>query len=319
MIISIVIPCYNEEAVLEETIDCLINYLTTLYSKKLIAVESYLCFVDDGSTDRTWKIIETAIDQHSSIKGIKLSRNQGHQNALLAGLLTVKSDVVISLDADLQDDINVIEKMIVAFKNGSDIVYGVRKKRTSDTFFKRFSAQSYYRVLALFNVEIIYNHADYRLMSRRTLKALSQFKEVNLFLRGIVPQIGFQSTTIYYDRMERQAGESKYPLSKMLALAWQGITSFSIIPLRLITTLGLFMSIASFSVALWAFYIKFFSQEAIPGWASTVIPIFLLGGIQLFCIGILGEYLGKIYMEIKNRPRYFIEEEKGFEKNNDHN
>ena len=229
-------------------------------------------------------------------------------DAVLAGILDAKGDAVISLDADLQDDLGAIEKMIVAHRQGSDIVYGVRGKRDTDTFFKRLSAEGFYRLMERFGVELVFNHADYRLMSRRAIEALREFSEVNLFLRGIIPQLGFPSTIIYYNRIERFAGESKYPLKKMLALAWQGITSFSTVPLRMITTLGFLVSLGSFGISLWAIFVRLFSTQAVPGWASTVLPIYLLGGIQLLCIGIIGEYLAKIYMETKRRPHFFIED-----------
>jgi glycosyltransferase involved in cell wall biosynthesis len=250
--------------------------------------------------------VETAPGR--SFRKHQLSRNRGHQNALLAGLLDVKGDVVISLDADLQDELGAIEKMILAHRQGSDIVFGVRKSRDTDTFFKRFTAEGYYRLLEHFGVEVVFNHADYRLMSRRAIEALREFNEVNLFLRGIIPQLGFSSSIVYYGRVERFAGESKYPLSKMLALAWEGITSFSTVPLRIITALGFLISLASFGITLWALFIRLFSDQAVPGWTSTVVPIYLLGGIQLLCIGIIGEYLAKTYMETKQRPHFFIED-----------
>ena len=245
------------------------------------------------------------------MRGIKLSRNLGHQNALLAGLLTVKGEVVISVDADLQDDLAAIEEMLDDYAAGYDIVYGVRSSRKTDTFFKNFTAIAYYRLLGIMGVEIIYNHADYRLMSRRVIDALREFGEVNLFLRGIIPQLGFSNTIVYYERADRFAGESKYPLKKMLSLAWQGITSFSNVPLKFITGLGLLVSLISFAVTIWAIWIKLFTELAIPGWASTVLPIYFLGGIQLLCLGIIGEYLAKIYMETKRRPRYIIEKTTG--------
>jgi glycosyltransferase involved in cell wall biosynthesis len=236
-----------------------------------------------------------------------LSRNHGHQNALLAGLLTAEGEAIISLDADLQDDVSAIKKMIELYAAGNDIVYGVRDTRGADTAFKKISAQAYYRLLSAMRVEIVYNHADYRLMSRQVIEVLREFGEVNLFLRGIIPQLGFSHALVYYNRAERYAGESKYPLKKMLALAWQGITSFSNLPLRLITILGLLVSLISFLVVIWAISVRLFTEDAIPGWASTVLPIAFLGGIQLLCLGIMSEYLGKIYSETKRRPRYIIE------------
>jgi len=308
MMLSIVVPCYNEEAVLPATISQLIRLLGDLVENDLVDSGSHVIFVDDGSSDRTWQIIQEASVDSQAIHGIKLSRNRGHQNALLAGLLDAKGDAAISVDADLQDDLGAIEKMILAHRQGSDIVFGVRKSRDTDTFFKRFTAEGYYRLLERFGVEVVFNHADYRLLSRRAIEALREFNEVNLFLRGIIPQLGFPSSIVYYDRAERFAGESKYPLKKMLALAWQGITSFSTVPLRLITALGFLISLASFGITLWALFIRLFSDQAVPGWTSTVVPIYLLGGIQLLCIGIIGEYLAKIYMETKRRPHFFIED-----------
>ena len=305
--LSIVVPCYNEEAVLPVTIQQLTKLLQYLIDKGKITSDSCIYYVDDGSRDQTWDLIETYAKTNSFVRGIKLSRNRGHQNALLAGLLTVKGEVVISIDADLQDDLSAIEAMLDDYAAGYDIVYGVRSSRKTDTFFKNFTAIAYYRLLAVMGVEIIYNHADYRLMSRRVIEALKEFGEVNLFLRGIIPQLGFSHTIVYYERAERFAGESKYPLKKMLALAWQGITSFSDVPLKFITGLGLLVSLISFTVTIWAIWIKLFTEVAIPGWASTVLPIYFLGGIQLLCLGIIGEYLAKIYTETKRRPRYIIE------------
>lgn len=312
MILSIVVPCYNEEAVLTDTTGKLVAVLQDLRDAGAVSDRSYICYIDDGSSDQTWAMIERFSAQHACVCGIKLSRNRGHQNALLAGLLTVECDAVISLDADLQDDLGVVPDMVAAFRNGSDIVYGVRKRRETDSFFKRFTAQAYYRVLELFGVEIVYNHADYRLMSKRAVDALRQFGEVNLFLRGVVPQIGFQSTVVYYDRFERMAGESKYPLTKMLALAWQGITSFSAVPLRVITVLGVLVSMGSLGLTVWVVLVRLFSDVNVPGWASTLVPMLVLGGVQLLSIGVIGEYLAKIYEEIKSRPRYILEKEVGF-------
>lgn len=309
--ISIVIPCFNEEEVLPETINRLTLLLDELVASSVVSADSHVIFVDDGSRDHTWEIIKEASFRNPFFHGVKLSRNRGHQNALIAGLLNAKGDAVISIDADLQDDIDTIKQMIIAYQNGSDIVYGVRKKRDADTFFKRFTAEAYYRLLERFGVEVIFNHADYRLMSRRAIEALREFSEVNLFLRGIIPQLGFPSTIVYYERVKRFAGESKYPLNKMLAFAWQGITSFSAVPLRMITAIGFLVSLGSFGITLWALFVRLFSEQAVPGWASTVLPIYLLGGIQLLCIGIIGEYLSKIYMETKRRPHFFIEERTG--------
>ena len=268
-------------------------------------------FIDDGSLDQTWSMIEAATKTHTFVRGIKLSRNSGQQNALLAGLFSADGDAVVTVDADLQDDLGAIESMVEAYLDGSDIVYGVRSRRSADTFLKRFTAESYYRLLNWMGVQAVFNHADYRLMSRRAIDALRAFKEVNLFLRGIIPLLGFASSTVYYDRAQRFAGESKFPLRKMLGFAWEGITSFSPMPLHLITTMGLVVSLGSFAVTLWALWVTLFTEDAVPGWASTVLPIYFLGGIQLLCIGIIGEYLAKMYMETKERPRYLIEKTAG--------
>lgn len=305
--VAIVVPCFNEEQVLPETTRQLESLIRRLISEGLIAESSYICYVDDGSRDRTWAIIENLVGINELVRGIKLSRNSGHQNALIAGLFSAEGDVLISVDADLQDDLDAIREMVIKYHAGADIVLGVRKKRSTDTFIKRFTAESYYKLLDIMGVEVVFNHADYRLMSRNAIESLRNFKEVNLFLRGIIPLIGYRVDMVMYDRKERFAGESKYPLSKMLALAWQGITSFSALPLRIITWLGIAISLVSLGVTLWVLNIRFFTNEAIPGWASTVLPIYFLGGLQFFCIGIIGEYIAKIYMETKRRPRYFVE------------
>lgn len=311
MKLSIVVPCYNEEAVLPETIARLEALKRELVAGHGISADSEIILVDDGSRDRTWELIEQASGEDPSVRGVKLSRNRGHQAALIAGLYAAEGDAVVSVDADLQDDLDAIREMVLACRKGADIVYGVRKRRDTDTFFKRCSAESYYRLLDVLGVEIVFNHADYRLMSRRALEALKQYGESNLFLRGIIPQLGFPSAIVYYDRAERFAGESKYPLKKMLAFAWQGVTSFSAAPLRAITGLGGLVSIGSFVIALWALWVRLFSESAVPGWASTVVPMFFLAGIQLLCIGIIGEYLAKIYLEVKHRPAYFVEKTSG--------
>lgn len=311
MRLSIVVPCYNEEAVLPETISRLGALKRELIADLHIAPDSEIILVDDGSRDRTWVQIEQASAVDPCVRGIKLSRNRGHQAALIAGLFCAEGDAVVSVDADLQDDLNAIREMVAACRKGADVVYGVRKRRDTDTFFKRFTAESYYKLLDTLGVEIVFNHADYRLLSRRALEALKQYGESNLFLRGIIPQLGFPSAIVYYDRAERFAGESKYPLKKMLGFAWQGVTSFSAAPLRAITGLGVAVSIISFVVALWALWVRLFSGSAVPGWASTVVPMFFLAGIQLLCIGIIGEYLAKIYLEVKRRPTYFIEKTSG--------
>lgn len=305
--LTIVIPCYNEQEVLPETVRRLDAVLGDLSGRGKVADTSHVCLVDDGSRDQTWTLIEQYAREQTFVRGIKLSRNRGHQNALLAGLMTATGSVVISIDADLQDDLAAIEAMLDAHQAGAEIVFGVRKLREADTFLKRFTAEGYYRLLGLLSVDVVFNHADYRLMSRRAIDALREYEEVNLFLRGIIPQLGFRTATVYYDRSERFAGESKYPLRKMLSLAWNGVTSFSAAPLRLITGLGVLISLGSFAVTLWALFVRFISDMAVPGWTSTVVPIYFLGGIQLLAIGVIGEYLAKIYMETKRRPRFIIE------------
>ena len=307
MILGIVVPCYNEEEVLTETASRLSTFMAEVIAEGLVDAASKIWFVDDGSKDRTWSLIENLSASNPMLAGIKLSRNRGHQNALLAGLFTAEGDVLISIDADLQDDIQVMKSMLLDHQRGIDVVYGVRKKRDSDTWFKRVTAEGFYKFIGVMGVESVFNHADYRLMSRRALEALKEFREVNLFLRGIVPLIGFKSSIVYYDRVERFAGESKYPLSKMLALALDAITSFSSVPLRMITFIGFTVFAATLAITGWTLWIRFFSDTAVPGWASTVLPMYLLGGIQIFCIGVIGEYLGKIYREVKARPRYIIE------------
>jgi len=306
--LTVVIPCYNETEVLPETHRRMNELLSGLVKANKIATTSQVMYVDDGSADDTWELIKSFNKQSSQVIGIKLSANRGHQTALMAGLFAATGDVVISVDADLQDDLNAIEQMLDAHCAGNEIVLGVRRQRTADTTFKRSSAQTYYRLLSMLGVKVVYNHADYRLLGRRALEALKQYSEVNLFLRGIVPLLGFKTTTVFYDRAERFAGESKYPLRKMLVLAFDGITSFTAFPLRMISMLGLVVSAVSAVMVGWVLWIKLFTTEAVPGWASSVIPIYFLGGIQLLSIGVLGEYVAKIYFETKRRPRYFIEE-----------
>lgn len=306
--LAIVIPCYNEEAVLPETISRLERLLGALADEGQIAIDSRMWFVDDGSRDRTWALIaEAARRPGSRVRGLKLSRNRGHQIALLAGLLSVPGDVLISIDADLQDDLDAIPRMLAEWRGGAEIVYGVRANRDTDTFFKRTTAESYYRILHRLDVEIVFNHADYRLMSRRAIEALRAFPESNVFLRGIIPQLGFRTAKVEYARGERFAGESKYPLKKMLGLAWQGVTSFSTAPLRAITALGVLVSLISLGLGGWALGIRLFTDEAVPGWASIVVPLFLLSGVQLLALGVIGEYLAKVFIESKHRPLYFIE------------
>ena len=305
--LAIVVPCYNEEQVLPETARQLRAMLDELTETEKIAAHSRIYFVDDGSGDQTWSLIETLTADDERVHGIKLSYNRGHQNALLAGLFNAEGDIIISIDADLQDDIKVIGQMIDAYLEGNDIVYGVRAARKTDGLFKRVTAESFYRLLGWMGVNVVFNHADYRLMSRRAIAALKEYGEVNIFLRGIIPSIGFPSTSVSYDRNKRFAGESKYPLSKMLGFAINGITAFSSLPLRLIAVLGFVIFLFSLLLSIWVLWVKIFAGEAIPGWASSVLPMYLLGGIQLLSIGVLGEYVGRIYMETKHRPRFIIE------------
>jgi len=305
--LSIVVPCYNEQDVLRATAATLLSVLDTLIANGEAAASSAVYFIDDGSRDRTWAIISELSAANARSHGIKLSRNYGHQNALLAGLLTIPGDALISIDADLQDDATAMRGMLAEYAAGADVVYGVRRQRQSDSWFKRLSAAMYYRLARLMGVRLVFNHADYRLLSRRAIETLGQYQERNVFLRGIVPQLGFESAVVQYDRGPRAAGESKYPLWKMLKFAAEGITSFSAVPLKLITLLGLLVSLASFATAMWALSIRLFSRSAVPGWTSTVVPLYFLGGLQLLCVGIVGQYLAKIYIETKARPRYTIE------------
>ena len=307
-ILYIVVPCYNEEEVLPETSKRLKEKRKALIEAGVIGEKSRILFVDDGSKDKTWLLIQEFCANDTCFSGLKLAHNRGHQNALLAGLMTAKeyADIVISMDADLQDDIEAMDAFIEKYHAGNDIVYGVRSSRKKDSFFKRSTALAYYRFLQKMGVDIIYNHADYRLMSRRALEALGDYKEVNLFLRGIVPLIGYRSDYVYYDRHERFAGESKYPLKKMISFALDGITSFSVKPLKLISNLGILISILSVLGLLYAL-ISYFVGVTVAGWTAIVCSIWLLGGIQLLCIGVLGGYIGKIYSEVKARPRFRVE------------
>lgn len=305
--LAIVVPCYNEEDVLPETIKRLDELLAGLTASAKISPDSGIYLIDDGSRDRTWALISEHGAVNPRVHGVRLSRNRGHQNAVLAGLAAAEGDAIVTIDADLQDDVAVIEKMVDLHAAGTDIVYGVRQSRASDTGFKRITAEAYYKILGAMGVQIIFNHADYRLMSRRALAALAQFTEVNMFLRGIVPQLGFTTATVTYDRAERFAGESKYPLRKMLALAMDGITSFSVAPLRMIAGFGMAVCLFSAFMIAWVLIGKL-TGRVFPGWASTVLPTYFLGGVQLFSIGVIGEYVGKIYLETKRRPRFFIEE-----------
>ena len=307
-ILYLVIPCYNEEAVLHETAKQLLEKMNSMFDRGMISRESKIMFVNDGSKDKTWEIIRELHESNPIYSGVKLSRNNGHQNALLAGLMTAKekADMAISLDADLQDDVDVIDKMVEKYYEGNDVVYGVRSARDTDTFFKKFTAEGFYKIMQAMGVEIVFNHADYRLMSKRALEGLSEFREVNLFLRGIVPLIGYKSDIVTYERHERFAGESKYPLKKMLAFATDGITSFSIKPIRMITTCG-FLIFAISLIMLIYFLVVHFMGRTVHGWTSTIVSIWAIGGLQLLAIGIVGEYIGKIYLETKARPKYIIE------------
>ena len=306
-ILYIVIPCYNEQEVLPITAPMFLQKLADLTATGKISPESRVLFVNDGSKDRTWEIICDLAARDPHYVGICQSRNRGHQNAVLAGLMEAKSrcDITISIDCDGQDDINAMDAMVDAYRDGCDVVYGVRSKRETDTFFKRFTAESFYKILNAMGAEVVFNHADYRLMSARVLEEFSRFREVNLFLRGMVPLVGFKSTCVTYERHERMAGESHYPLSKMLALAFDGITSLSIKPIRFITGFGVFVALVSFIGVLWA-VIEAALGLTVSGWASMTSIICFVSGVQLICLGVIGEYIGKIYLESKHRPRYII-------------
>lgn len=308
-ILYMVIPCYNEEEVLPTTSGLFRDKLEFLIRKNMISPDSRILFVDDGSKDRTWDIILKLSLENDCFTGIQQSRNRGHQNAVLAGLMEArgKCDITISIDCDGQDDINAMDRMVEEYIKGSEIVYGVRSKRDTDTFFKRFTAESFYKLLKCMGVEAVFNHADYRLVSSRVLQEFENFKEVNIFLRGMFPLVGFRSTAVFYERHERIAGESHYPLSKMLALAIDGITSLSVKPIRCITGLGFAVSMLSFILLIWI-VIRYFLGMTVQGWASTCAIAAFMGGIQLICLGVIGEYIGKIYLETKRRPRYIISE-----------
>lgn len=306
-VLYIVVPCYNEEQVLPITSQLFLQKLRSLERAWKISPESRVLFVDDGSKDNTWQILCDLARQDRHFKGIRQSRNRGHQNAVLAGLMEAKEscDITISIDCDGQDDLDAMDAMVDAYLDGCEIVYGVRNKRDTDTFFKRFTAEGYYKFLRLMGVDAVYNHADYRLVSSRVLKEFANFKEVNLFLRGMFPLVGFKSTSVYYERRERMAGKSHYPLRKMLSLAFEGITSLSVKPLHIITGLGCIIAALSFIGVIWSVIVAL-TGNSVPGWASMTCIICLLGGVQLTCLGVLGEYIGKIYMEVKGRPRYII-------------
>lgn len=313
-VLSIVVPCYNEQEVFYFCLNELSSRIDDMIQKGKIDKQSHIVFIDDGSKDETWNLIETSSIKHSFVKGIKLSRNKGHQTALMAGLSTcTDSDISVSIDADLQDDSSVIEKMVDEYRAGYDIVYGVRSDRTSDTYFKKFSAELFYKLMFLMGVNQVSNHADFRLLSKRALNSLLQYKEQNLYIRGLIPLIGYPSTKVFYSRSERAAGESKYPLKKMLSLALEGITSFSITPLRIVSALGFSISILSSMGVLYTL-IQYTLGHTVSGWASVILAILFIGGVQMLCLGIIGEYVGKIYIESKNRPKYFIEKDTRDEK-----
>lgn len=308
-ILYIVVPCYNEEKVLPKTKDIFLKKVSELIDSKKIDDDSRILFVDDGSSDKTWEIISELSRESKYFEGVSLSRNRGHQNALLAGLSEAqkKADVTVSIDCDGQDDINAIDEMLDAYSDGCDIVYGVRKSRQKDSFFKRTTAQGFYKFLKFLGAEVVYNHADYRLMSKRAVQALLEFKEVNLFLRGMVPLVGFKSTSVYYERNERVDGKSHYSFRKMVSLAFDGITSLSIKPIRLIIAFGAFVSLISLLLIIWS-VVRYFTGNTVLGWASTIAVISFFGGVQLLSMGVIGEYIGKIYIETKARPRFIIEE-----------
>lgn len=308
-IVYFVIPCYNEEEVLPETVKRLTEKFDSMRAAGLADEKSRMLLVDDGSKDRTWEIISRLHEENTYVEGVKLAHNRGHQNALLCGLMTAMHacDCAISLDADLQDDTDVLDQFVQKYTEGCDVVYGVRNKRETDTWFKRTTAEGFYKVMKVLGVDVVFNHADYRLMSKRALEGLSEYREVNLFLRGIVPLIGYRSDYVYYDRHERFAGESKYPLKKMISFALDGITSFSVKPLKLISNLGILISVLSLFGLLYAL-ISYFAGWAVSGWTAIVCSIWLLGGLQMLCLGVVGGYIGKIYSEVKARPRYRVEE-----------
>lgn len=306
--LAIVVPCYNEEEVFPSSNKQFVEYLEKLKANNKVSNDSYVLYVNDGSKDHTWEMIQEAFNNYSLVHGINLAGNKGHQNAVFAGLMTIKNDVdfTITIDADLQDDINVIEEMIDKYENGCDIVYGVRSQRTTDTWFKRFTAESFYKIMNVMGAKSIYNHADFRLMSNRALDELSLYSETHLFLRGIAVELGFKTDCVYYARKERTAGESKYPLKKMISFAFDGITSFSVKPLTIILGLGFFAILISFISLVYAL-VRHYSGNTIPGWTSIFVSIWFLGGLQLLSIGIVGQYVGKAFMEAKKRPRYYIE------------
>ena len=307
--LAIVVPCYNEEAVLKETNTRLTSLLKELASQSKIKADSFIVYVNDGSKDQTWSLIHQLGEEDTCVRGVKLAHNAGHQNALMAGLESFKgeADALVTIDADLQDDVNAIKAMVDEYLAGADIVYGVRKERTTDSFFKRTTALAFYKLMAIMGTDTVYNHADYRLMSKRAIQALCQYPERNLFLRGLVPLLGFNTKKVYYDRAERFAGESKYPLKKMLAFAIDGITSFSIKPITVILVTGFICFLIGILMLFWGLYSYFFGT-AVPGWTSLMVSLWLISGVVIMSLGVIGEYIGKIYIEVKQRPRYHIQE-----------
>lgn len=309
--LAIVVPCFNEREALPATATALLALLDSLQGEGLTAAGSYLCLVDDGSTDGSWNIIATLHAADPRIRGLKLTRNFGHQGAVLAGLFDCDADVVVSIDADLQDDETCIAAMLRQHQAGKDVVLGVRDDRSTDGWLKRVTAQGYYRVLRLIGINVVFNHADYRLLSRRAIAELREYPETNLFLRGLVPMLGLPTGEVRYTRRARAAGVTKYPTRRMLSLAWEGVTSFSVAPLRLVSAVGFLIALGSLGVTVWALLVKFVAGNAVPGWASTVVPLYFLGGVQILCLGVIGEYVGKIYLESKRRPRYAVERRVG--------
>lgn len=305
--LAIVMPCYNEEQVLARSADAIAGYLDDLKQRRVVSQDSYVYLVDDGSRDETWSIVERLAATMPTIRGIKLARNFGQQGAMLAGMLEVDTDVVVTIDADMQDDETCIERMVQAYRNGAEIVYGVRNDRSTDSIVKRVPAESYYRILNLLGVPVVFNHSEYRLLSRRAIGLLREFGEANLFLRGMVPMVGLKSEIVEFARRKRTGGVSKYPVLKLVGLAWQGITSFSVAPLRIAMICGVVLALLSSAFGVWALLTRYFGSGVVPGWASTVIPMYFLGGIQLLFLGVIGEYIGKIYLETKRRPRYLID------------
>lgn len=309
--LAIVVPCFNEREVLTGTACTLLALLDSLRDEGLASADSYICLVDDGSTDGSWNLISDLHVRESRIRAIKLTRNFGHQGAVLAGMFDCDADVIVTIDADLQDDQSCIAEMLRQHQGGKDIVLGVRADRSSDGLFKRVTAQGYYRALRILGINVVFNHADYRLLSRRAIAELKQYPETNLFLRGLVPLLGLPAGEVRYKRRARPAGSTKYPTRRMISLAWEGVTSFSVAPLRLVSAVGFLIALASLTVTIWALTVKFVAGTAVPGWASTVVPLYFLGGVQILCLGVIGEYVGKIYLESKRRPRYAVEDRIG--------